>query len=328
VCQDFLGTINYLQCTAHNVNTSKYPVGSDAWLLRQLRGAKLHDKCILFSLKVIYLGIRTALRLFLGREKRDKFYLKHDINFRDFLYRSIEFLRLDNSLLVVFTSPKYDYKFYSRITRKVNNFLVHDMYTSMVAHEDEIVEQFSPKIGDIVIDVGAAFGFYTILASKRVGQQGKVVAIEPQPDSFEMLNRNIRLNKLANTITLNYAAYSKKTTLKLYSTYSIIQERARQSLQSYIEVSGDTLDNLLRRVGIDQVNWIKIDVEGAEYEVLKGAKQVLSSNKHISILIEVHGKDTYGPVIELLKSNNFNIEFEKTYDNGEKHVLARKVPYP
>jgi FkbM family methyltransferase len=198
----------------------------------------------------------------------------------------------------------------------------------MVTHEDEIVEQFSPKIGDIVIDVGAAFGFYTILASKRVGQQGKVVAIEPQPDSFEMLNRNIRLNKLTNTRTLNYAVSSKKATLKLYSTYSVIQERARQSLQSYIEVRADTLDNLLRHVGIDLVNWIKIDVEGAEYEVLTGAKEILSANKPISILVEIHGKDTYGPVIELLKSNNFNIEFEKTYQNGEKHVLARKMPYP
>jgi hypothetical protein len=121
--------------------------------------------------------------------------------------------------------------------------------------------------------------------------------------------------------------YSKKTTLKLYSTYSIIQERARQSLQNYIEVSADTLDNLLGHVGINQVNWIKIDVEGAEYEVLRGAKQVLSTNKHISILVEVHGKDTYGPTIELLRSNNFKIEFEKTYESGEKHVLARKEPY-
>jgi FkbM family methyltransferase len=306
---------------------SKYPVGSSAWLLRELRGAKLYDKCILFSLKLIYLGIRAVLRLFFGKEKLDKFYLKHDINFGDFLYRSIEFLRLDNSVLVVFTSPKYGYKFYSRITRRVNNFLVHDVYTSMVAHEDDIVEQFSPKIGDIIIDVGAAFGFYTILASKRVGQQGKVIAIEPQPDNFEMLNRNIKLNKLANVITLNYAVYSKKTTLKLYSTYSIIQERARQNLQDYIEVSADTLDNLLGHVGINQVNWIKIDVEGAEYEVLRGAKHVLRTNKHISILVEIHGKDTYGPTIELLRSNNFKIEFEKTYESGEKHVLARKEPY-
>jgi hypothetical protein len=127
---------------------SKYPMGSGAWLLRELRGAKLSDKCLLLFLKIIYLGIRAVLRLFLGREKRDKFCLKHNINFGDFLYTSIEFLRLDNSLLVVFTSPKYGHKFYSRITRKVNNFLIHDVYTSMVDHEEDIVEQFSPKIGD------------------------------------------------------------------------------------------------------------------------------------------------------------------------------------
>jgi FkbM family methyltransferase len=305
----------------------KYPIGSDAWLLRELRGANLYDKCVLYSLKAGYLGLRVVLRLFLGKEKRNKFCLKHQINFDNFLYRAVEFFRLDNSVLVVFASPKYDYKFYSRITRKVNNFLIHDMYRSMVDHEEDVLEQFSPKIGDIVIDVGAAFGFYTILASRMVGQRGRVVAIEPQPDCYEMLNKNIKLNKLVNIVTLNYAVSSKKTTLKLFSSYSTIQERAGESMESYIEVSADTLDNLLRSVGIDQVNWIKIDVEGAEYEVLKGAKEILSASKDISILVEVHGKDTYGPTTELLRSNNFNIEFEKSYKSGDKHVLARKLHY-
>lgn len=306
------------------MSASNYPPGSGAWLLRQLRGAKFHDKCILFSIKVSYIGVRSILRLFLGREKRDKFYQKHELNFGNFLYRSLEFLRLDNRILVVFTSSKYGHKFYSPITRNMNNFLIHDVYTSMVSHEDDIVEQFSPKTGDIVIDVGAAFGFYTILASKKVGQAGKVVAIEAQPNIFDMLNRNIKLNKLTNIISLTYALYSKKTTLKLYNTYSVMQERAGQS---YIEVSADTLDNLLSQARIKEVNWIKIDVEGAEYEVLKGATQILSASKSISILVEVHGKDTYEPVMELLRSNNFKVEFEKMNENGEKHVLARKMPH-
>src|SRR5918992_2590666 len=212
---------------------SKHPIGSGAWLLRELRGAKLYDKCVLYSLKAGYLGFRVVLRLFLGKEKRDKFCLKHQINFDDFLYRAVEFFRLDNSILVVFTSSKYDYKFYSRITRKVNNFLIHDVYTSMVDHEEDVLEQFSPHRGDTVVDVGAAFGFYTIMASKKVGQQGKVVAIEPQPDNFEMLNKNIKLNSLTNISTLNYAVSSKKTTLKLYSSYSTLQERAGQSPQQH-----------------------------------------------------------------------------------------------
>ena len=306
------------------MSISKYPIGSGGWLLRELKGAKLLDKCVLFSLKAIYLGTRAILRLFLGKEERDKFCLKHRINFDEFLYRAIEFLRLDNSLLVVFTSSKYDYKFYSRITRKVNNFLIHDVYTSMVDHEEDVLEQFSPHRGDTVVDVGAAFGFYTIMASKKVGQQGKVVAIEPQPDNFEMLNKNVNLNKLANIVTLNYAVSSKKSTLKLYSSYSTIQERAGHNLQNYIEVSADTLDNLLRQLDIDEVNWIKVDVEGAELEVLKGAVGILSKSRHIALFVEVHSPDLVKPILELCKSYKLTIEFERTYENGNSHLLLKK----
>jgi FkbM family methyltransferase len=306
------------------MSTSKYPVGSGAWLLRELRGAKLPDKCVLLFLKVTYLGIRAFTRTFLGRERGDRFCSNHNINFRDFLYSSIEFLRLDKSLLVVFTSPKYGHKFYSRITRKVNNFLVHDVYASMVVHEDDIVQRFSPKMGDIVIDVGAAFGFYTILAARMIGQQGKVVAIEPQPDSFEMLNRNIKLNKLANIIPLNYAISSARTTLKLYDSYSTIQERSGQSSQSYIEVSADTLDNLLRRLDIDEVNWIKVDVEGAELEVLRGSVGILSRSRNLTLLVEVHSPDLIKPILELCNSFELTVEFEKTYGDGNSHLVLSK----
>ena len=79
----------------------------------------------------------------------------------------------------------------------------------MTFHEEEILEHFTPKEGDIVVDIGAAFGFYTILSSKMIGPKGKVIAIEPQPESFQMLNSNIKLNKLSNVKTLNCAIYSK-----------------------------------------------------------------------------------------------------------------------
>jgi hypothetical protein len=75
---------------------------------------------------------------------------------------------------------------------------------------------------------------------------------------------------------------------------------------------------------ITDVNWVKIDVEGAEFEVLKGASNVLSKSKDIALLIEVHGKDTYEPIIESLRSYNFKIDFEKTYEHGEKHIIALK----
>jgi precorrin-6B methylase 2 len=59
----------------------------------------------------------------------------------------------------------------------------------MSAHENGMVKHFNSKHRDIVVDVGTALGFYTILASKHVGSKGKVIAIEDQHESFEMLNR-------------------------------------------------------------------------------------------------------------------------------------------
>ena len=84
----------------------------------------------------------------------------------------------------------------------------------------------------------------------------------------------------------------------------------------FVEVNANTLDNLLllqQQIAIRQVNWIKIDVEGAEFEVLKGAHNLLLNSKDIVLLIEVHGSpDDYRmKVEEFLRSYNFKIEFEK-----------------
>jgi FkbM family methyltransferase len=301
-------------------------VSFDSLLLNEAKGVTLIDKLVLFSLKNIYLASRVLSRIVLGKKKRDFLYTKRGISFKSFLYKYIEILGLDNSFLIVFNAPKYNYNFSSRVTRKVPHFLIEEMYVSMaVPHEDDILKHFNPKKGDVVIDIGAAFGLYTISSSKQVGPNGKVIAIEAQHDCFEMLNRNTKLNRLTNITTLNYAVYSKETKVKIYSSYSIMPERAGKNKNKFIEVNANTLDNLLQSNGINhaEVNWIKIDVEGAEFEVLKGAHNVLSKSKGIALLIEVHGQDNYRPVIELLNSYNLHVEFEKNYEWGDRHIIAR-----
>jgi FkbM family methyltransferase len=209
---------------------------------------------------------------------------------------------------------------------------------NFTVREDDIIERFCPKEGDIVIDVGAHFGRYTIIASKRVGPNGKVIAIEAHPQNFELLNRNIKLNNLNNIISLNYAAFSKQTTVKLYlksdepsdAIYNtLISNRVKST--DFLEVQANTLDYLLQSnlVNLEKVNWIKIDVEGAELEVLRGSINVLANSKDIVLLIEIHtlsdGKNHYEKIMDILNRYNFNIEFEKTYGSGEKHVILRKL---
>jgi FkbM family methyltransferase len=306
--------------------------GLNSWLLKETKGVRTLDKCILYFLKVIYLGLRILLRISLGKKKRDRIFIEQGFDFNTFLYKVFKILRIGNSMLLKISVPKYDYKFYCRINREDLVFMTN--------HEDDIIEHFTPKQGDIVVDIGAHMGRYTIISAKRVGVNGKVVAIEAHPGNFEMLNRNIKLNQLTNVIPLNYAVYSKETKIKLYLPdeesgytmhHSIMSDYLFTKYQDktedkFVEVSANTLDYLLQLEGIKQeeVNWIKIDVEGAEFEVLKGANDVLSNSKDIALLIEVHGKNTYEPIINSLKSYDFKIDFEKTYENGEKHIIAIK----
>jgi FkbM family methyltransferase len=299
----------------------------NSWLLKETKGVKILDKCVLYSLKVIYLGLRILLRIALGKKRRDRIFIEQGFDFNTFLYKVFKILRIGNSMLLKISVPKYDYKFYCRINREDLVFMTN--------HEDDIIEHFTPKQGDIVVDIGAHMGRYTIISSKRVGTNGKVVAIEAHPGNFEMLNRNIKLNQLTNVIPLNYAAYSKETKIKLYlpeedsgyTIYNTIMSNRAGTEDKFVEVNANTLDCLLQldQIREEEVNWVKIDVEGAEFEVLKGATNVLSKSKDIALLIEVHGSDNYKPILNFLNLYNFKIEFEKSNKNGDwRHIVVRK----
>ena len=302
-------------------------IGSDSWWLMETKGATISDKFYLSFLKIIYRGIRFSFKIALGKKRTDMFYTKRGINFKDFLYRSIKFLKIGDPLMLEIYVPKYNYNIYCPLNKE--DFIV------MTRHEDDIIERFLPKKGDIVVDIGAHMGRYTIISSKRVGANGKVVAIEALRDSFKMLNRNIKLNQLTNVIPLNYAVYSKETKIKLYlpevesgySIYNTILSNRARTEDKFVEVNANTLDHLLQLKGIrqEEVNWIKIDVEGAEFEVLKGASNVLSKSKDIALLIEIHGLDNHRPILEFLSSYNFKIEFEKSNKTGDwRHIVLRK----
>ena len=100
--------------------------------------------------------------------------------------------------------------------------------------------------------------------------------------------------------------------------------------KKFVEVNANTLDFLLQanQIKPEDVNYIKIDVEGSEFEVLKGAKDILSKSKRISLLIEVHhissGIDLYESISKFLSLYSFKIVFEQKYESGERHIILHK----
>jgi FkbM family methyltransferase len=140
--------------------------------------------------------------------------------------------------------------------------------------------------GDVFVDVGANIGYFSILASRLVGDEGSVFAFEPSQGSIERLEANVDLIKARNVTIIPKAAYSRSGSLPFY--LSDIQEGMNSTLKvvkhtASISVPAVTLDSTLGDVRIDLM---KIDAEGAEREVLIGSRQILTEGRCRKIILE------------------------------------------
>jgi FkbM family methyltransferase len=134
------------------------------------------------------------------------------------------------------------------------------------------------KPGDTVVDAGANVGYYTVIGSRLVGDKGKVYAFEPEPVSFAMLQKNVRLNGLTNVVLEQKALSNRKGILKLFIAHENkgdhrIYQPDGESRPS-VDVEAVRLDEYFK----DQqraVNVIKMDTQGAEGLILEGMKGLL-----------------------------------------------------
>ena len=138
------------------------------------------------------------------------------------------------------------------------------------------------NFGDTVIDVGAHKGYVSLLMQKLAGG-GRIFAIEPNPENLVSLHRNIDLNLAANIKVIEKAVSDQKRRMNLYCSPNI---GANASLIPYsyfpedkIEVEVDTLDDMFG--DLERLNFIKVDTEGSELQVLLGGRQIISRHKPI-----------------------------------------------
>lgn len=148
--------------------------------------------------------------------------------------------------------------------------------------------------GDTCVDVGGNLGYYCLLMSSLVGPQGRVITFEPVEENLAVLKENIAVNGIKNVQLVNTALGAQPGTISLIrseagsiSATPSIRAYAVEGEQSSIDVPVNTLDAYLEEKG-----WrpavIKIDVEGAELEVLRGAVNTLRVTRP-TVLVEVHG---------------------------------------
>jgi len=149
------------------------------------------------------------------------------------------------------------------------------------------------RAGDTVLDVGANIGIYTLLAASKVGVHGRVMSLEPIPETFRELRENVRLNCCKDVSLYQVAAWQCNGTVQMgcpmdprrhADLYGVGIEGIEQST---LTVKAVRIDDLVRSAGISRVDFIKMDIEGAELPALRGASEVLWRDRP-KLMLEVH----------------------------------------
>ncbi|MBK7230507.1 MAG: FkbM family methyltransferase [Ignavibacteriales bacterium] len=172
------------------------------------------------------------------------------------------------------------------------------------------------KEGDVVIDVGANLGFFTLMISRLIGEKGKIFCFEPSKVIYDKLKINISINNITNVIIENMGlgVIEEEKILKRDKRYSGMSSIILNSGGAMIEemIAITTIDNYIKDKNI-KIKFIKIDTEGFEPQVLKGALNLIKSQQPI-IYIELGGGKFFKSSVEAL---NILIENEYTLSINE-----------
>ena len=187
--------------------------------------------------------------------------------------------------------------------------------------------------GDVVLDIGANIGYYVLVEHKLVGDKGKIYAVEPVLNNFRMLEKNLELNNVTNVSTYRLAMGEQNCNAEIYiskqSNLCRMKEfKSGDKIVGTQDVLVETVDTFLEDKQVP--NFVRMDVEGYEYEIIKGMPHLLEQN--ISLLIELHPlflSEKIRELFEILEQNNFRVRFavfeEKTEENPIVRSLTRKV---
>lgn len=177
-----------------------------------------------------------------------------------------------------------------------------------LGYEPEVTSLLEKLVqsGDIIFDIGANFGWYSTMFAKKLGAASTVYAFEPVPPTFERLNEHIKLNHLEDVIIPNRIALSdrvgqaKMHLFKGRSHALASLDPQGESDYEIFEAPLVTLDVFLEENQLTHINFAKIDVEGNELMVLKGASKLLSGSNAPILMVEINN-DTFS-------SFNYNAE--------------------
>lgn len=185
----------------------------------------------------------------------------------------------------------------------------------------EPVAWVAPREGDVFLDVGGYVGWYSIKAAKAVGETGKVIVLEPDEINRTQLEKNLALNNIENVQVLSKAVWSSSCTVNWSRGAEPVWHQVGQaSTGDFREAM--SIDDLVQTIGLAHLDWVKLDIEGAETEAIEGARETLKTLRP-TLFIEVH--QTRERLVGMLREIGYSVEREQYDELPDRHgwILAK-----
>ena len=173
---------------------------------------------------------------------------------------------------------------------------------------------YRPRAGDVIVDVGAGVGEEALTFSRAVGERGRVIPIEAHPETFRCLQKLMQYNRLENVTAIQRAVSEPSCEL---ATIEDGKHYLRNRLggRRGIPVTATTLDELHQKLGLGRIQFLKMNIEGAERFAIRGMREILRQTETLCVcchdfLAEAGGEDslrTKGLVVEFLRECGFRV---------------------
>lgn len=182
--------------------------------------------------------------------------------------------------------------------------------------ETEIFRR-SLRPGMTFLDIGANWGYFTLLSASLVGASGKVIALEPDPRVYRRLAENVRENGFEYVITLPYAAAGEAGIVRFrgydeaQSNWGTSRIESTAALPTDLAVEARPVDEILADPRVGEIDLMKMDIEGAEGFAMRGLSKTLGARRVRRVILELHPEairshgQTVDEVLEPLRSNGY-----------------------
>jgi len=195
------------------------------------------------------------------------------------------------------------------ISLELTRFGIHEPVTTKIVSE-------KLRNGMICVDAGGNIGYYATLESNKVGKNGKVIAIEPSPINLRYLKKNLELQNQSNYEVHNFACGKEDGEISflvhdISNMCKVVKEgdKIPDGMQ-VIKIPVKKLDTFLNSIGIEKIDFLRMDIEGSELNLFEGAKNTIKNSKPM-IQFEFHpgklGPTNTRKVLEYLKSEDYEI---------------------